>query len=347
MNDTSELSLTSAAPDVDIYLSEAGLDKPGRVDPDQFRKALEKVARMDEPRMEEQNAVEIPEETAHTEEEMSSNQEEVPQIQEEQDFDDDVKSKVIPRKRFDKEIEKRKELELQLQQEREEKIKFQTELDLYNKALAKLNNQTEQNHAEQDLDPIDDKAHNLYMRKINELEKKLEEQSQHTKANQAERNFENVVNNQVEQFAAGKPDFQQAYKHLVDAEMANARLLNVSESDAAVIAMQKLRGVADFALQKGQNVAEIMYNMSKNYGYSGNKVSTIRQTSPDLGKIEKNMRGSATATNDISGVTAKPGEDVGTYTELRRFEDKFMNEHGRGVNPTEFHRALEKLRAGV
>jgi hypothetical protein len=351
MTDNTELSISDAK-GVDIQLQESNLDwkAPGKLDVNAFHKELERINKLAD--MEAENVpqaneipVEVPAE--ETEERALDTQmdQEVQPVQEEQDDDDDADLKVIPKKRLNKEIEKRKTLEAALDKEREERIRYQTELELYNKAMNKLNAAEEQKA--QEIDPVDEQAHNLYMRKINELEKKLEAQSKLSDTNQYERYFANAVNMQQAEFVQKQPDFDQAYKHLVDAEISTAQMLGANEQEAQQLATQKLYNLAQAALTKGQNVAEMFYKISKNYGYQAKAAASSPPRGTNLGKVEQNMRASASAAREVPGVMLKPSEDVGIYAGLDRFDDKFMNPHGRGVDPKAFHDVLRKLQGGM
>jgi hypothetical protein len=343
MDNNSEITV-SDAPGVDIQLQESNLDwkSPGKIDADAFHKELKRINKLADM---ENEVAEKPVEMAETNTEIEEKEEHQAPESREDDADEETDSKVIPKKRLNKEIEKRKNLELELQKERDERVRYQTELDLYNKALDKIS--AKEQETKEDIDPVDEQAHNLYMRKIKELETKLELQTQALQTGRNEIQFANVVNAQQAEFSQKQPDFDEAYRHLVDTEIATAKLYGVSDAEAQQMATSKLYSLAQAALQKGSNVPEMFYNISKNYGYSGKNKGAPAQKGVNLDKIEKNIRASANPSQEVPAVSLKPAEDIATFTNMEKFEQRFMNSHGKGVNVSAFHDALRKLQGSV
>ena len=344
MENNSEISV-SDAPGVDIQLQETNLDfnAPGKIDAAAFHKELNRINKLADQEVEAEQARQTESQTPQVE--PVQEEETVQTTPDDNDADEDTDSKVIPKKRLNKEIEKRKSLEMELQKERDERVRYQTELDLYNKALDKIS--AKEQETEKDIDPVDEQAHRLYMGKIKELETKLEQQAQQLQTGRNEAQFANVVNNQQAEFVQKQPDFDEAYRHLVDAEIATAKLFGVTDSEAQQLATQKLYNLAQAALNKGQNVPEMFYNISRNYGYNNQTKSQNANKGPNLGKVEKNIRASASPSQEVPGVSLKPAEDIATFTNLDRFEQRFMNSHGKGVNVSAFHDALRKLQSNV
>lgn len=260
------------------------------------------------------------------------------------DYDDLENTKIIPKKRFDKEIEKRKLLEEEVRREREARIKFETELQLYNKALENLQSQQQQQQVEPELDPIDSDAHNLYMKKIRELEAKLERQNSNLSDYEIRQNFASTVNYQAAEMAKKAPDFEDAYNHLLKVEADKARMLGYDELQAQNYALQQIQPIAWQAYNQGKNVAEVTYNLAKAYGYKPKSSGTKQSDLPDLDKLEKNMQKSHSIINEVKGVSAKLTPDYAALTTQEGFEAKLAGKGGRGTDVQKFHEALKNLR---
>lgn len=262
--------------------------------------------------------------------------------------DNELDSKLIPKKRFDKELEKRKVLEEEVRRERDERIKYQTELSLYNKALDSLHDK--QNSPQQpDLDPIDSDAHSYYMEKIRNLESKFETQRTNLSEYEIRQNFANTVNHQAAEISKTHPDFDDAYNYVLGVEANKARMVGFDENQAQEYAMNQLQPIAWQAFNSGKNVAETMYNVAKNYGYQS-KNSPINapikesRNAPDFDKLDKNMQKSHSILNEIKGASSAISSETAAYTTVEGFTRKLAGKGGRGTNTNEFHKALEKIR---
>ncbi|GEM_PF-3616645 len=321
--------------------------KTGPVEPDAFYKALWEAenpiviggnegenndVQVSEPPI--QDIEPIDEESPVTDEEESVSLSNLRSEPEQEDLSD---ARTIPKKRLNKEIEKRKALEEQLNHEREERIRAQTELGLYNKAIQQMNAPKEMQQA--DIDPVDQDAHNLYMRELNILKKQISEQ-QNTMQQSAQMNqFTNAVNAQQAEFIKEAPDFEKAYSYLIEKEQQNAVLQGIPESRSGEFVREKLYNTAQYALSSGRNVAEMIYEMSRNMGYSSKAVAK----SVSIATLAKNHRASADATREVPSVSTKLGKPQGPAVPLQAFENIAMNTDGRGVNNEEFYRQLAIL----
>lgn len=262
-----------------------------------------------------------------------------------EDDDEELTGKYIPKKRFEKERQKTKSAEEELKREREARIKFETELQLYNKAIEDMHRQQQQQApAEVEIDPIDSDAHNLYMKKIRELEAKLERQNNNLSDYEVRQNFERTVNYQAAEMAKAKPDFTDAYMHLLKVESNKARMLGYNEAQAQEYALQQIQPIAWQAYNQGKNVAEVTYNLAKAYGFKPKSGSIQNTQAPDLDKIEQNMKKSHSIINEVKGVSAKLVPDYASLATIEGFDAKLAGKNGRGTDISKFHEALENLR---
>lgn len=238
------------------------------------------------------------------------------------DFDEDNLPNMIPRGRFKKVIEKRKELEAQLQLDRERLAKAQAEIQLYNQALQKITGQNTSNAPEETpFEPLDKEADNVYMKMINETKSELNAMKMHT-----------MVTQQEAEFSKANPDFEKAYDYLLTAQTKANNLLFENEQQAKEAALNQMRYIATQGLQQGKNVASMFYNMAKNYGYAApNKTPT-----PNLEAIANNMKKSSVANVNTTSLEFNGGSN---YTKLENFDKAY------DCKPDTFHKMLNALKA--
>lgn len=257
----------------------------------------------------------------------------------------DLSAKLIPKKRFDKEIEKRKSLEEQIRVERDARIKAQTEMELYNKAIDSLNQkQNESRNIEPELNVVDEDAHRYYMQKINDLEKKFQTQTTNLSDYEKKQNFTTTVNNQAVEFTQKNPDFNEAYSYLLNVEASKARMMGYDDSSAQNYALEQMRPLAWQAYERGQNVAELAYNISKQYGYKAN--SNGKSNNSNLDVVERNMKRSHSVLDNMPSAVTSIAAEQAAYTSIDGFNRKLAGKNGRGVDRDEFRRALDKVQKG-
>lgn len=256
--------------------------------------------------------------------------------------EDDLDNKPIPKKRLDREISKRHELELKLQEERDARIKYETELNLYNNAMQKLSTQKVQ---EPELDPIDNDAHNFYMSKIQALEKKIEEKTSNLEQTNQHNRFQAVISQQWSEFSKQHTDVDNAYQYVRDKEKQNARIFGIPENQLDSFVDEKLKPMAQHIYNQGGNVAETVYNLAKNYGYNAIGTNKPSNSNVNLRAIEKNMHKTQSMIDDVpaSSVSIKNG-GAANATKLSTFND-IMDKAGDN-SATVFRRLLNDLANG-
>lgn len=281
-------------------------------------------------------------ESTHEDDDMRSDDSDVDSIS---SSDNELDSKLIPKKRFDKELEKRKVLEDELRRERDSRIKFETELSLYNKALESLNEKQHAPQSQPEIDPIDTDAHSFYMNKIRDLESKFENQRNNLSDYEIKQNFANTINHQAAEFTKSHPDFNDAYNHVISVESSKAKMMGYDERQSQEYALQQLQPLAWQTYNRSGNIAETMYNVAKSYGYKAkDSVKSENKNVPNLDKIEKNMKKSYSALDEAPGVSTYATSDTASYTTVDGFTRKLAGRNGRGTNISEFHKALDKVR---
>ena len=133
------------------------------------------------------------------------------------DSDDDTDpGYMIPKGRFNKVIEQKKRLQKQIEEEKAERIRAQTELDLYNKAMEKFLSTSAQGKEEsgqqegQSFEPLDYEAHQHYLKQQTKLQQELDTIKQTLIQSQ----FTQVLTNQEQAFSRVHPDFSKAFEYL-------------------------------------------------------------------------------------------------------------------------------------
>ena len=243
----------------------------------------------------------------------------------------------IPKKRFNQELQRRKEIEAELQKERESRIRMETELNLFNKAAQALQSKKEE---ALEINPLDEEAHSYYIKQINNLKAEFETKLEQMNKVQTQTRFETTVNHQAETFKKKHQDFDDAYKFVIDTEIKNAQIMGLDENEAYDFAIAKLQPIAWNIYNKGGNVAESVYNMARNYGY--NAKGAKKSSNVDLNSINKNIKRSASVMDDIPAAITSMSDSYESVTTVKGFE-KLKNDNGRGVDPNKFRKALENI----
>lgn len=222
---------------------------------------------------------------------------------------EDASKHLIPRSRLNKELEKRKALEAEIEKEKQERIKAQTELELYTRALEKSFNPQKQDMLEEmnEFAPLDEEAHKYYMQnfqKMNQMQEQLIMQK--------------TLELQEAQFTAKHSDFGNAYQHLLDVQTKINQNLGYSSQEAQNLAISNLRNMANELLSRNKNVAETFYNISKEYGYKNDIVK-----GPNLDAINENMKKSKTA--EVNSLPVNINDGGSHYTKLSEFEKNYKS----------------------
>jgi len=251
----------------------------------------------------------------------------------------ETKGHLIPKSRFNQEIEKRKGLEAQLLKEREERIRAETQYEMLTNMhqQAVLQPQSQQATIE-DIDPLDTETYNYAKREIEALKLQLQNVAQDTQTRTQEMQYHNMVVAQESAYAKEHPDFHEAMKHVQDVEFNIAKDLLGDDRAANNYVGAKLRDVLTRSLNSGKNAAETIYKMAKNYGYNTPKAQSKTGPTKNVAAISKNMERSANTGNlgNSSSFGSIP-TDIASA----------MNKSGNplsGVNPESFHKMLDRLR---
>ncbi len=253
------------------------------------------------------------------------------------------KSHLIPKSRFNQEIEKRKVLEEQLATERENRIRFETQLQMLDQQQQQVQlQQQQQNAAAQqevldNIDPLDSDTYNYAKREISALKEQLANVSRENEQRTKEMIYTNRVTTDEAKFQKDHPDFNDAFAHVQKVELDIAKNLLGNEAAAQSYVADRMRAVLTTSVDSGKNAAETIYNMAKTYGY--NTTSRAEKTKPSINveAVAKNMARTANTSNiGNSGTFGNVPTDIAAA----------LDKSGR-VDVGLFHKQLERLQKNM
>lgn len=137
----------------------------------------------------------------------------------------------------------------------------------------------QQQQAAADADPEPNPQEDLFAylawqrRQIGRMEQDLKtretRETQTTEVQKAERDFRGAYIADTKRFLVTKPNFPQAYRHLIDTRERQLRALGHEDpSEIESIVQREERSLALQAYQRGQNPADVLYRAAVAYGYS-------------------------------------------------------------------------------
>lgn len=298
---------------------------------DAFRAKLQEASGEESSEPENKPVDEVDETEAEAPDEIDEESENEEESQESKSVDDDEDIKdgdrPIPRKRV-------KKLERQRDEYKEELIKYKTRYESLLEGIesfGKTDNKGNKAEPEKEEEfiPLDPEADAVYNKKLEELERQLQETKQATAAAQ----FASALERQESEFKAKNPDFEEAYKHVVKIkkrEMEHALVPEEQRDGAVFKIMQQL---ALRAVSQGKNAAELFYNMAEDYGYS-RKAAT--KNGANLNAIRENQKKSRSI-NEFQAADTKPA-----LSGAKEVKD-MLNQYGQ-VDPAKFKVHLENLK---
>lgn len=265
--------------------------------PDKFREHLQNLQNpiTENPAIE---GTEVKEENHETHTEETTLPDEETSIQETAAEDEPTASnesykenKFIPKSRFNEINKRNKELEEFAASERDARIRLETQLQMLQEQY-----KTPEKHAPQvpdleQLDALDQEAHQVYIKKIRELESKVEQVTTATSQQAQNAHKQNIIKAQREAFEQNHTDYKEALEHLKAVETKVAKNFYKTEAEAAQAVFKKYEAIADAAVTSNLDVAEVLYNIAKDYGYNsvGSKKETTPKGAPNIDAINRNM----------------------------------------------------------
>lgn len=129
---------------------------------------------------------------------------------------------------------------------------------------------------------------------IAELTKQGTEAKTLTEQQQQQQAFIGTVNQQIKAFEATNPDYQDAYRHMIEMKTQDYLDAGLTATEAKQAVNQDELNIAARALQQGKNPAEIVYGMAKRYGYVKKDAAPVEKPENKLEKIRQGQEASKT-----------------------------------------------------
>jgi len=284
--------------------------------PDAFRAELAKLEPEQPTQYPDPTPDNIPEDDINMSHESTSGEENIPEESEESveehnqetsteraETSGKEKSHLIPKSRFNQEIEKRKALEEQLATERENRIRFETQLQMLDQQHQNAQLQQQQQNAAMqqevldNIDPLDSDTYNYAKREIDALKAQLATVAHETEQRTKEMIYTNRVTTDEAKFQKDHPDFNDAFAHVQKVELDIAKNLLGNEAAAQSYVADRMRAVLTTSVDSGKNAAETIYNMAKTYGYNTTTRSEKTKPAINVEAVAKNMARTANTSN--------------------------------------------------
>lgn len=204
-----------------------------------------------------------------------------------------VKTSMVPHAALHEEREARKSAEKRARDLEEQFARF----DERRKTLAEL--QEKQEVKEERPDPDKDAlgALKYTQREIEALRAAELRREQEAQNGRQMQQIAYHAANREREFAEKTKDYSEASEFLLNSRLRELMAIGNNEIDARNLLEQEKFNLAAQALQRGQNPAEIVYNIAKERGFS------TKQTEEKLEKLEKNQKANVSLSN-VSGTSA-------------------------------------------
>lgn len=241
----------------------------------------------------------------------------------------------VPHGALHKERERRKAIESELLTYREKMARADERLQVLNQIIgAQEGDPSQAQHEEQPIDPETDifGAFKQAMDKINSLQQKLTERDQREQSTAAEQNLVTVYQQDAVRFLQEKPDFKDAYFHLVEARHKELEALGVGDKGQrnALIAQEE-KGLVAQALKAQKSPAQVIYALAQARGFSGSSAASSPNPAPSPNpaaqKLE-NIKQGQQKTVSLSNAGGSPGEGMSIEALVNMSDEDFHKKVG-------------------
>ena len=211
-------------------------------------------------------------------------------------IEEPVKDIRIPKSRLDEESAKRYAAE--------EQIKLLAEQNrlLMEKLLGNPQQQTQQQEPE--LDVLDEDAHRYYTAQQKKLEAELNALKNEIKNTQQKTQIENYVATATNQFKQKVSDYEDTVNSYLKFKTDEALSMFDDIEQAEQYVESQLENLTKAAIKKGQNPAEIVYNLARKTGVARKPSNPTAKSVPNLAAINQNMKKSVHADSNNSATSA-------------------------------------------
>jgi hypothetical protein len=173
-----------------------------------------------------------------------------------------------------------------------------------------------------------------------EMQRQAYEQQQTAQREQAIiSQIDNGYRRAFTEFASDAPDAPEAYQHFTNALGKYFENLGVPEAQIDALVVQEERKLAYQAAQRGQNPAEIVYNLAKQFGYQSKPAESdskeaVEKAEKDIDRRQK----AAPASKSLSSASGSRGGRNPSMAELASMTDEEFSEMRSRMSDKEFRR---------
>lgn len=144
------------------------------------------------------------------------------------------------------------------------------------------------------------------------------------------------------EFSTATPDAPEAYQHFTSALGNYFQMLGVPDAQIDALVVQEERKLAYQAAQRGQNPAEIVYNLAKQFGYQPKAKSEVETATDEaVEKAEKDIdrrQKAAAAAKSLSAAGGSRGGRMPSMAELASMSDEEFADMRSRMSDREFRR---------
>ncbi len=245
----------------------------------------------------------------------------------------DLKSgRFVPHGAFHKERERRKSLETENLSMREKMARADERLAVLNQIIGAQEG-PEQVQEEQPINPDEDifGAFKQAMTKLDTLQKQITERDRQDREVLADTGLVQTYQNDAIRFLQEKPDFKDAYFHLVAARHKELEAVGIADQGQrnAMIAQEE-KGLVAQALQNKRSPAQVIYQLALTRGFSAGQAPAPTPNSapsPAAQKIEQ-IKAGQQKTASLSSAGGSPGEGMTLEKLANMSDDEFHKNVG-------------------
>lgn len=158
-------------------------------------------------------------------------------------------------------------------QMRDQMNQMQERIQRFEELKNQLDEQRQRTQAQQEAenfqnDPLGSLRQDV--QKLSEQQREAQERAQQMQAQQQQLDtLRSTMQTHIAEFSGDHPDYQDALSHLLSARGNELRMMGVPEAQIPAYIDQESVSIANAALQNGRNAAEMVYELAKLRGYSG------------------------------------------------------------------------------
>lgn len=238
----------------------------------------------------------------------------------------DAKGRFIPHQAHHALREKYKATRTELEAAKTQMARFDERMAVLNEFLGNgTERPTQQQKSTPDEKPDPEKDIFAYVRwqekELESLKSQLNEKTSRYDAHHEEQQFRSTYIADATKFLGEKPDFRDAYVHLVTGRDRELAALGMTDDAArkAHIAKEE-KALVQQALTKGMSPSKVLYDFAIARGYSA---AAAQQAANPAAKIENIQRGQKTAGVSLSGAGGTSGEGLTAEALSNMNEDEF------------------------